>query len=94
MIDMDIIPLSSWAGVEGRPLIISGPCSAESEEQVMGAAKALKGQHIDILRAGIWKPRTRPNSFEGTAEVCNYHSWGQVSDQGWGAILKLYSIII
>lgn len=68
MIDMDIIPLSSWAGVEGRPLIISGPCSAETEEQVMSAAKALKEKHIDILRAGIWKPRTRPNSFEGVGE--------------------------
>lgn len=49
-----------------RPVIISGPCSAESEEQVMATctALALTGK-VDVLRAGIWKPRTRPNSFEG-----------------------------
>ena len=68
MIDLKIDSLESWTGVEGRPLIISGPCSAETEEQLMASAKALKEQHIDILRAGIWKPRTRPNSFEGVGE--------------------------
>lgn len=53
-----------------RPIIISGPCSAETEEQVIETAKRLKAtQKIDILRAGIWKPRTRPNSFEGVGEV-------------------------
>lgn len=68
MIDLKIDSLESWTGVKDRPLIISGPCSAETEEQLMTAAKALKEQHIDILRAGIWKPRTRPNSFEGVGE--------------------------
>jgi len=49
-----------------RPLIISGPCSAETEEQVMQTAVALASTgKVDILRAGIWKPRTRPGSFEG-----------------------------
>jgi chorismate mutase len=49
-----------------RPLIISGPCSAETEEQVMETAQRLKATgKVDILRAGIWKPRTRPGSFEG-----------------------------
>ena len=49
-----------------RPLIISGPCSAETEEQVMQTATALASTgKVDILRAGIWKPRTRPGSFEG-----------------------------
>jgi len=49
-----------------RPLIISGPCSAESEEQVLATAAGLaKLGKIDMLRAGIWKPRTRPGSFEG-----------------------------
>jgi chorismate mutase len=49
-----------------RPLIISGPCSAETEEQVLGTAVRLhKTGKVDILRAGIWKPRTRPGSFEG-----------------------------
>lgn len=49
-----------------RPLIISGPCSAETEEQVLSTAQRLAATgRIDMLRAGIWKPRTRPGSFEG-----------------------------
>jgi chorismate mutase len=49
-----------------RPLIISGPCSAETEEQVLQTAERLgKTGKVDMLRAGIWKPRTRPGSFEG-----------------------------
>ncbi len=49
-----------------RPLIISGPCSAETEEQVIETANRLKKTgKVDVLRAGIWKPRTRPGSFEG-----------------------------
>lgn len=49
-----------------RPLIISGPCSAETEEQVLATATRLAATgKVDILRAGIWKPRTRPGSFEG-----------------------------
>ncbi len=49
-----------------RPLIISGPCSAETEEQVLATASQLAATgKVDILRAGIWKPRTRPGSFEG-----------------------------
>jgi len=49
-----------------RPLIISGPCSAETEEQVLQTATRLAATgKIDMLRAGIWKPRTRPGSFEG-----------------------------
>ena len=49
-----------------RPLIISGPCSAETEEQVLATATRLAATgKIDMLRAGIWKPRTRPGSFEG-----------------------------
>ncbi|OIR13105.1 phospho-2-dehydro-3-deoxyheptonate aldolase [mine drainage metagenome] len=49
-----------------RPLIISGPCSAETEEQVLATAKGLAATgKVDMLRAGIWKPRTRPGSFEG-----------------------------
>ncbi len=52
-----------------RPLRIAGPCSAESEEQVLVTAKALAAQDIDLFRAGIWKPRTRPNSFEGVGTI-------------------------
>lgn len=53
-----------------RPIIISGPCSAETEEQVLKTALDLKATgKVDILRAGIWKPRTRPNSFEGIGAI-------------------------
>lgn len=53
-----------------NPIIISGPCSAESEEQVFSTAEALsKNTSISILRAGIWKPRTRPNQFEGMGDI-------------------------
>jgi chorismate mutase len=49
-----------------RPLIISGPCSAESEEQVLSTARALAAlKRVHVLRAGVWKPRTRPSAFEG-----------------------------
>lgn len=53
-------------GVEAtRPLIIAGPCSAETEEQVMESARQLAKQGVKIFRAGIWKPRTKPGGFEG-----------------------------
>src|SRR5512145_706631 len=52
-----------------RPLVMAGPCSAESEEQVLTTARQLSAQGIKIYRAGIWKPRTRPNAFEGVGSV-------------------------
>ena len=52
-----------------RPLIIAGPCSAETEEQMLEIAKNLKNNEIDFFRAGIWKPRTRPGGFEGVGEI-------------------------
>lgn len=52
-----------------RPMIMAGPCSAESEEQVLTTARQLSQQGIKIYRAGIWKPRTRPNAFEGVGSV-------------------------
>lgn len=53
-----------------RPVVIAGPCSAETEEQLMDTARQLKqGGKVHLLRAGIWKPRTRPNSFEGIGEI-------------------------
>lgn len=56
-------------GVENkRPLVIAGPCSAETEEQVMATAKALAKNDIKIFRAGVWKPRTKPGGFEGNGE--------------------------
>ncbi|MDR0332977.1 MAG: bifunctional 3-deoxy-7-phosphoheptulonate synthase/chorismate mutase type II [Dysgonamonadaceae bacterium] len=48
-----------------RPLVISGPCSAETEEQVMTTAKELSAAGVKIFRAGVWKPRTKPGGFEG-----------------------------
>ena len=51
------------------PLIIAGPCSAESQQQLLLTAHALKEIGIKIFRAGIWKPRTRPNSFEGVGDI-------------------------
>ncbi len=50
-----------------KPLIIAGPCSAESQEQLLATAKRLEDK-ANIFRAGVWKPRTRPNSFEGVGQ--------------------------
>lgn len=52
-----------------KPLVIAGPCSAESEEQVMQVASELAARGISFFRAGIWKPRTRPGCFEGVGKV-------------------------
>lgn len=63
---LDIIPLYDWGMfTEPRPSVVAGPCSAETEEQVMETAKGLKELGINVYRAGIWKPRTHPGSFEG-----------------------------
>ncbi|MFO7657776.1 MAG: bifunctional 3-deoxy-7-phosphoheptulonate synthase/chorismate mutase type II [Bacteroidales bacterium] len=63
--DLKLEPLEFEGLLNKRPLVLAGPCSAESEEQVMETARQLKQYGIKIFRAGIWKPRTRPNSFEG-----------------------------
>ncbi|MFT7250792.1 MAG: chorismate mutase [Flavobacterium sp.] len=52
-----------------HPLVIAGPCSAETEEQVLKIAHELKNSDVSIFRAGIWKPRTRPGGFEGVGEI-------------------------
>jgi len=52
-----------------HPLVIAGPCSAETEEQVLKIAHELKDSDVSIFRAGIWKPRTRPGGFEGVGEI-------------------------
>lgn len=64
---LDIVPLNEWGffHLPPRPCVIAGPCSAESEEQVMETARGLKEIGINVFRAGIWKPRTHPGSFEG-----------------------------
>lgn len=51
-----------------RPFVIAGPCSAETREQMLETAEGLKNLNVDLLRAGIWKPRTRPGNFEGVGE--------------------------
>jgi chorismate mutase len=52
-----------------HPLVIAGPCSAETEEQVLKIAQELKNSDVSIFRAGIWKPRTRPGGFEGVGAI-------------------------
>ena len=53
----------------GHPLTIGGPCSAETKEQVLQTAHELKDTKVNVYRAGVWKPRTRPGSFEGVGSV-------------------------
>ena len=65
--ELNLKPLN-LPGSDNRPLVIAGPCSAETEEQVMETAKALANKGIKIFRAGVWKPRTKPGGFEGMGE--------------------------
>lgn len=62
---------NNWLSELGlsHPLLIAGPCSAETEEQVLEVAHKLKNSSATILRAGIWKPRTRPGNFEGVGAI-------------------------
>ena len=65
----DIKPIK-FCGVDSkRPVVIAGPCSAETEEQVMETAMDLAKNGVRIFRAGIWKPRTKPGGFEGVGSV-------------------------
>jgi chorismate mutase len=67
--DISTQPISSWMPGVGRPVIISGPCSAESESQMVNTAKQIAALgKVHMLRAGIWKPRTRPGFYEGAGE--------------------------
>ncbi|WP_394993378.1 chorismate mutase [Emticicia sp.] len=68
--NLDVLPLSSWIDTAGKPLIIAGPCSAETEEQVTETVTRIaKEGYAHVIRAGVWKPRTRPGSFEGMGEA-------------------------
>lgn len=64
---LDLITAEKWGLFSDmtKPIVIAGPCSAESEQQIFETAKALQASGVEVLRAGIWKPRTRPNCFEG-----------------------------
>ncbi|MBL6964533.1 MAG: bifunctional 3-deoxy-7-phosphoheptulonate synthase/chorismate mutase type II [Bacteroidetes bacterium] len=68
---LNLQPISSWNNsLSKKPLIISGPCSAESQEQLLSTARELKKiERVKVIRAGIWKPRTSPNSFEGVGVI-------------------------
>ncbi|MFZ2286088.1 MAG: chorismate mutase [Bacteroidales bacterium] len=67
---LKISPIEEWPVWKHRPLVIAGPCSAESEEQVMLTAAGLAATgKVDLYRAGIWKPRTRPDHFEGVGTI-------------------------
>ncbi|WGH25296.1 MAG: bifunctional 3-deoxy-7-phosphoheptulonate synthase/chorismate mutase type II [Candidatus Shikimatogenerans bostrichidophilus] len=58
----------NWIKKFSYPLIIAGPCSAENEEQILNITKDLDKSYVEVLRAGIWKPRTKPGLFEGVGE--------------------------
>jgi chorismate mutase len=63
--DTTFLPLSAWGFNFSHPLIIAGPCSVETPEQVAQTAIQLKQNGAQMLRGGIWKPRTRPGTFQG-----------------------------
>ncbi len=67
---LNISPIEEWLEISRQPLVISGPCSAETEEQVLQTAVELaKIPEVKIFRAGVWKPRSRPQCFEGVGEI-------------------------
>ncbi len=68
-LELKLSPVQDWGIKNERPILIAGPCSVETPEQVMETAKGLVDTNLDVLRGGIWKPRTRPNSFEGVGSV-------------------------
>jgi len=67
---LDPEPLSAWGDGLMRPLLIAGPCSAESEAQVLSTAHGIVkcAPNVRVFRAGVWKPRTRPGAFEGAGK--------------------------
>jgi chorismate mutase len=65
-----LTPIDEWLPHDEHPWVIAGPCSAESPKQMLATARGLtKSSHVRAFRAGIWKPRTRPNTFEGVGAV-------------------------
>ena len=66
--DIELKPLN-LPGSDDRPFVIAGPCSAETEEQVMTTARQLASHGFRMFRAGVWKPRTKPGGFEGNGET-------------------------
>lgn len=69
-ISLDINPIKTWLPHIDNPLLIAGPCSLETEEQALETARLLaKDKRVFVYRGGVWKPRTRPGSFEGVGSV-------------------------
>lgn len=66
---MELKKISLAGACDSRPMVIAGPCSAETEEQTLNTARQLHAQGIKIFRAGVWKPRTKPGGFEGNGEI-------------------------
>lgn len=67
---MDINPIKAWLPKIDNPLLIAGPCSLETEKQVLDTARLLaKDKRVFVYRGGVWKPRTRPGSFEGVGSI-------------------------
>jgi len=68
--NLKVMPISHWLPKIDNPLLISGPCSLESEEQALATARELaKDKRVFVYRGGIWKPRTRPGMFEGVGSI-------------------------
>ncbi len=79
--DVNILPLNQWFPNDFGRLIIAGPCSAESENQVIETAREIATiPEVKIFRAGLWKPRTRPGDFEGVGET-GLHWLKRVKDE-------------
>ncbi len=69
-LNLKLEPLNTWVKTKHEPLLIAGPCSAETEDQLLATAHLLaKTGKVSVLRAGIWKPRTRPGEFEGIGSI-------------------------
>ena len=69
-LNLKLQPINTWLETKNEPLLIAGPCSAETEDQLMATAHLLaKTGKVSVLRAGIWKPRTRPGEFEGIGSI-------------------------
>jgi len=67
--ELELVSISKWMNTT-KPVIISGPCSAETEEQTIATAKQIAATgKVHALRAGIWKPRTRPGQYEGAGDI-------------------------
>ena len=82
--ELDLEPLNLPSDNGERPIVIAGPCSAETEEQVMTTARQLANKGCHIFRAGIWKPRTKPGGFEGNGEAAL--PWMQEVKKGTGML--------